>query len=297
GAKRLWRLAVMVAVDTNKAQEIAAAVFDEPSWHHLCALASDESGSTAWDAVSGPWLACVSADGELVEWIASASPYTALRSFVQLASEQVSIDPALEFRFSATPGSDDMPCLSVENPGDAGKTPSISVDFFKIPVTSADEWVIKELSVNLKNGLHDCVSTAFGISMSAGDRLVKRDALLNRNFLVRDGRWRFSMDARNMLAAEELDDHGHVLQQAQIPTHKGGIYWHPELEAHVLTYDYDGKRPVAIIRDIKQRTVGALLQHLREAIVSRKAEDWHLKISDEDRKRLNFLKKNGAGNA
>ena len=99
-----------------------------------------------------------------------------------------------------------------------------------------------------------------------------------------------------MLVAEELDANGLVCQQALIPTYKGGIYWHPELGAYVLTYDYDGKRPVAIMKGIQQKTVDILADHLHDKVSQREAEYWPLGLSERDKKTLISLSENGAGN-
>jgi hypothetical protein len=294
-AKRLGRVAGIASVDTNKAQEIAAAVFDEPSWHHLCALASEGTGALEWEYVSGPWFAGLTANGnDTIESIVSTSPYTAFRSFIELASEEISINQNLEF--CAGTCTHNMLRLHVQSPTEAWKSPQTSVDFGKVPVASVDEQLIQKLPISLENGLHACLKALFGAPLPSADWLAERDTLLDRKFLIRDGLWRFSKDSRKMLVAEELDANGFVNQQALIPTYKGGIYWHPELGAHVLTYDYDGKRPVAIMKGIQQKTVDILAHHLHDKVSQREAEYWPLGLSDDDKKALIFLSENGAGN-
>lgn len=293
-AKRLGQLAGIASVDTKKAQEIASAVFDEPSWHHLCALASEGTGALEWECISGPWYASLTLNGDdAIESIVSTSPYSAFRSFIELASQQISINQNLEFW--AGTYSHNMLRLSIQNPTEAWKSPQISVDFGKVPVAAVDEQLIQNLSISLENGLHDCLNALFGAPLPSSDWLDKRDALLDRKLLIQDGLWRFSKDSRKMLVAEELDANGLVYQQALIPTYKGGIYWHPELVAHVLTYDYDGKRPVAIMKGIEQKTVDILADHLRDKISQREAEYWPLGLSERDKKTLISLSEKGAG--
>lgn len=55
-ARHLWQKANKREATTAEAQQLAAAVFESPSWNHLCGLIAGRMNKDAWWSINGPFV-------------------------------------------------------------------------------------------------------------------------------------------------------------------------------------------------------------------------------------------------
>lgn len=125
----------------------------------------------------------------------------------------------------------------------------------------------------LQQGWEAGVRQLFLIEASPDQRQAARAESLGRELIASDGPWRFyvetspSESSEDRLWADMVSESGNLLGCATTKLHKGRLQQFEGVDGLVLTSEYDGCQPVALLRRLSKQTlhrVSGVLHDSRE---------------------------------
>ena len=279
-ARKLAATAGLGEISTSQAQQLAATAMGEPTWNHLCGHFQEN--------VPGPTLSCpwYVSSGGLGLASESYTPYSdfydGFAVFLARAQDLVSGQDGWQI----CPGTTlyRTPYFTLEHPPESpppGQLASPSwfdltkLNFMPIkPVLTNDVWEPRTIAA-LRCGITEGLNELLQIGRNNGERQTFRNAELGRTVIAQDAGWLFSIEGEGesrYFYAELIDQNGNQTSgTAATATYKGEFNWSEKLGAHVLSSEYDGRRPIAIIKGISETTRDRILVYLRSAPTHRAA--------------------------
>jgi hypothetical protein len=265
-ARRICKLAGKEQ-STNLAQKVAAAALDAPSWNHLASPHGDLSPElvTPWALYKTPSrespIACYRNPFDGIADLASR-----FATLTDKWNRIVFEDPGgaaryCEYSFRSRPMSN--------APHEAdGSEPAICLTAIEC-VPEVDYSFLQKAAIALSSGSGTDILELFGGQLNHSERAIHDDALNSEQHLVTDSGWRFTLrgeteTAKPQLRAWRLDGHGQAIFDTCVPIYKGLLLYYSDLNAHVLSSDYDGASPRALIRNLSKPSVKVIQTVLNE---------------------------------
>ncbi|MGF6440577.1 hypothetical protein [Paraburkholderia youngii] len=243
-------------------QQLAAAVFGAPSWNHLCGLVPAERPKSDWWSLYAPTV--VQVDGSprgYYERIYQGSA-AAFLDFRARAAEALALGEAdTAWLTQDITGYPEL----VLSPG--GLRPGAFV--MLSPATAVDpslEWE-QRVRFATRSRYIEGLRQLFLAGSSVDEKLAARAAATGMTTLVVDGPWRFYLRdggtlSTDLLIAELSDESGNVAGSAAVTRYKGALYRFEDIDGLVLSGDYHGGMPVAILKGLSRETLRLLIHEL-----------------------------------
>lgn len=100
----------------------------------------------------------------------------------------------------------------------------------------------------------------FGTGLPRDVKSRMLDDLAGQMLIVQEAGWRFTrtgdpMHVDTTIWAYRLDENGNCVETAAVPAYKGLLLSHRRTGAHILSADYGGRHPVAIVRGLSPSAV------------------------------------------
>lgn len=142
-------------------------------------------------------------------------------------------------------------------------------------------------------GEADDVARLFGTGLPRDVKSGMLDDLAGQMLIVQVADWRFTRtgdptDIHTSIWAYRLDDSGNCIETAAVPAYKGLLLSHRRTGAHVLSADYDGRHPVAVVWGLSPSAVAQIRACLPDTN-ARKIEFDESSLSERDRRAFDAL--------
>ena len=271
-ARMLLDAAGLANAGTAHAQALAAAAFGFKSWMHLCGLVPSSAHKSAWWSMCTPYYV----HGEDASDHATIRVYQdAVEGFLDLqsrASLACERQRGVEVSYSSTLIG--LPCISLQSPPPP-PSPEWAVPLQDTlvclsPVNSAeyeDSSMARVLTAT-KDGYVRGLSRLFMIDEPVEDKRKRRAAQRGHVDVAFDGPWHFYVREKPGPAAffaELFREDGRKIGATGFSVHKGAILWDSDVDGFILTSEYHGRKPVAILRGLSAATIAQIRKALPES--------------------------------
>jgi hypothetical protein len=156
--------------------------------------------------------------------------------------------------------------LEPDDPLDGFWAHRIQLDLHPVSQAPKNEvWLARVQSAvgdNIESGLRGLLQ----MELSPSEKHRFRNAEMQQTLVAQEAGWLFSVDQHDVtdgryLRATLVDDGGNKLCAAGAKLRKAELNWNSDLAAYVLSSEYDGKHPVAIIKGISKKTAKLVASH------------------------------------
>ena len=280
-AKKLATLSGLPALTTSQAQNLAAIAFGELSWNHLCGHLKHVEASRSLVSLCCPWYIYQGYDDKVDDstvyqefseafatFLGKAKEIVSTRNDPQQFIQAVSTTTGLPY-FQLVCGKGETPTTKQLLSGDWDHGIKLGIQPVT-PIETDDVWLARVKSATQKGDLEPVLVSLFQIKQDASQKHKFRLAEKQLELIVKDGPWIFSFESENSLNEQRLEalytnQAGNTLFAATAKLRKAQLTWNEGLEAYVLSSEYDGKKPVAIIRSISKESAQMIRSHFHDS--------------------------------
>jgi hypothetical protein len=137
------------------------------------------------------------------------------------------------------------------------------------------------------------VARLFGTELPQDVKSRVLDDFNGHTLIVQEAGWRFTRTGNptqpeTKIWAYRLDESANCVEVAAVPAYKGLLMSHGRTGVHVLSADYDGRSPVAVIRGLSPSAVAQIRACLPDTNAHRMEFDED-SLSERDRRTFNVL--------
>lgn len=268
-ARLLLRAAGLPDSGTAQAQALAAAAFGQKSWNHLCGLMPADSHKSAWWSMCCPYYVHEEDAGDHSTIRVFQDVVEGFIDFHSRAARACGHRDGVEISYSRSPRG--LPCITLESepapPSPEWALPRQDTLACLLPVNPVvfeDVWLERVCDAT-KDGYIPGLSRLFMIDEPIETKRERRAVDRGHVEIAFDGPWHFFImeePAPIVLFAELYSADGRKIGTAGVSVHKGAVLWDSDLDSFILTSEYHGRRPVAILKGLSNETVAKLKQAL-----------------------------------
>jgi hypothetical protein len=276
-------------------ESVAAAALYAPSWNHLARMGDGSA------ALLQPWYVrqgddIYSTPNGVYADVADAFADTLLRLTKEYAAKWQGISlegghsfpssmPIYWFRKQMRSASSAAVRISQDDSSDVAVYPLLLVERPK-------PGRLAQVNQALTGEAED-MARLFGIGLPRDVKSRMLDDLAGQILIAEEAEWRFTRAGGpnhidTMIWAYRLDGNGNCVETTCVPAYKGLLLSHRRSGTHVLSADYDGRHPVAVLHGLSPSVVAPIRACLPDTNVRRITFD-ESKLNERDRRAFDAL--------